>query len=165
MKSLARHILTAVLVCAALALTGCSAIRKTAVERLREIEVTSFKVDRITPRGLKAMDLSFYVGIHNPTVKIGLEDVRIRLFYRNVEIGTLVLDPFTIEGREDRIYLLSGSAELSSAASLLQLAGALGGGSADDFTVSVSAVGKGAGIKRGLERTMPLNELIESVKR
>ena len=146
-------------------LTGCSAVRKAAENRLREIKLTSFKVDRITPRGLRALDATFYVGIYNPSVKITLEDVNVRLFHRDREIGVLVLDPFTIDRREERVYLLSASAELSSAGSLLEVIGALGGGSADDFTVSVTALGKGAGIRREISREMPLKELINMVRR
>lgn len=165
MKGIGRHILAAVFCCALLALSGCSAVKKAAVDRLKEIEITSFSVEGITPRGLKALDASFYVGIHNPTVKLELSDVTARLFYKDAELGSFVLEPFTIAGHEDRIYLLSGHAALSSASSLFQVAGALGGGSPDDFTVLISATGKGLGVKRDVSRSFRLKELIDMVKK
>ena len=53
---------------------------------------------------------------------------------------------------------------LSSAAALFQVVGALGG-SSDDFTVLISATGKGLGIRRDVSRTMSLTELLNMVKR
>ncbi len=164
MKGFGRHIVAAALACAVMALTGCSAVKKAAVDKLKEIEVTSFAVEKVTPRGLKALDASFYVGVHNPTIKLELTDVTARLFYNDSELGSFVLDPFTIEGHKDKIYLLTGHATLSSAAALFQVIGALGG-SSDDFTVLVSATGKGLGIRRDLSRTMSLTELLNMVKR
>ncbi len=163
MKGFGRHIWAAVLACAVMALAGCSAVKKAAVDKLKEIEVTSFAVEKISPKGLKALDASFYVGVHNPTIKLELTDVTARLFYRDAELGRFVLDPFTIEGHEDKIYLLTGHASLASASALLQVVGALGG-SADDFTVLVSATGKGLGIKRDVSRTMSLRELLNMVR-
>lgn len=165
MKGFGRHIMAAVaLVCAVVALVGCSAVKKAAVDKLKEIEVTSFSVEKVTPKGLKALDASFYVGVHNPTIKLELTDVTARLFYKDSELGSFVLDPFTIDGRTDKIYLLTGHAALSSAAALFQVVGALGG-SSDDFTVLISATGKGLGIRRDVSRTMSLTELLNMVKR
>ena len=155
MKGFGRHIM---------ALVGCSAVKKAAVDKLKEIEVTSFSVEKVTPKGLKALDASFYVGVHNPTIKLELTDVTARLFYKDSELGSFVLDPFTIDGHTDKIYLLTGHATLSSAAALFQVVGALGG-SSDDFTVLISATGKGLGIRRDVSRTMSLTELLNMVKR
>ncbi len=163
MKGFGRHICAAVLICAVMALTGCSAVRKAAIDRLKEIELTSFAVEKITPRGLKALDASFSVGIHNPTVKLTFTDVTARLFYGDSELGSFALDPFTIEGHKDGVYTLTGHASLSSAAALLQVVKALGG-SADDFTVLVSASGKGLGVRREVSRMMPLNELLDRMR-
>ena len=70
----------------------------------------------------------------------------------------------TIDGHTDKIYLLTGHAALSSAAALFQVVGALGG-SSDEFTVLISATGKGLGIRRDVSRTMSLTELLNMVKR
>lgn len=165
MKGFGRHIMAAMaLICAVVALMGCSAVRKAAIDKLKEIEVTSFSVEKVTPKGLKALDASFYVGVHNPTIKLELTDVTARLFYKDSELGSFVLDPFTIDGHADKIYLLTGHAALSSAAALFQVVGALGG-SSDDFTVLISATGKGLGIRRDVSRTMSLTELLNMVKR
>lgn len=165
MKGFGRHILAAmVLICAVVTLMGCSAVKKAAIDKLKEIEVTSFAVEKVAPKGLKALDASFYVGVHNPTIKLELTDVTARLFYKDSELGSFVLDPFTIDGHTDKIYLLTGHAALSSAAALFQVVGALGG-SSDEFTVLVSATGKGLGIRRDVSRTMSLTELLNMVKR
>ena len=153
-----------VLICAVVALMGCSAVKKAAVDKLKEIEVTSFAVEKVAPKGLKALDASFYVGVHNPTIKLELTDVTARLFYKDSELGSFVLDPFTIDGHMDKIYLLTGHAALSSAAALFQVVGALGG-SSDEFTVLISATGRGLGIRRDVSRTMSLTELLNMVKR
>ena len=161
MKGFGRHILAAmVLICAVVTLMGCSAVKKAAIDKLKEIEVTSFAVEKVAPKGLKALDASFYVGVHNPTIKLELTDVTARLFYKDSEFGSFVLDPFTIDGHTDKIYLLTGHAALSSAA----VVGALGG-SSDEFTVLISATGKGLGIRRDVSRTMSLTELLNMVKR
>lgn len=165
MKGFGRHILAAmVLICAVVTLMGCSAVKKAAIDKLKEIEVTSFAVEKVAPKGLKALDASFYVGVHNPTIKLELTDVTARLFYKDSELGSFVLDPFTIDGHADKIYLLTGHAALSSAAALFQVVGALGG-SSDEFTVLIFATGKGLGIRRDVSRTMSLTELLNMVKR
>ena len=164
MKKSFHRILTLALVCALLALTGCSAVKKAAVNRLKEIKVTSFKVDRIVPEGLRSLDASFYVGINNPTIKLELSNVLVRIIHGETELGTFTLDPFTIEGHTERIYLLSGRASLPSSSSLFSVLGAFGGGStADDFTVVISATGKGVGITRDVSESMPLGELLRMV--
>ncbi len=164
MKGLGRHIRAAVLICALVALTGCSAVRRAAVDRLKEIELTSFTVEKISPKGLKALDASFLVGIHNPTVKLELKEVNVRLFCGDSELGSFVLDPFTIAGHKDAVYRLAGHASLSSPSALLQVLGALGG-SGENLTVLVSATGSGLGAKRVFSRVMSLEELINLVKR
>ena len=58
------------LICAVVTLMGCSAVKKAAIDKLKEIEVTSFAVEKVAPKGLKALDASFYVGVHNPTIKL-----------------------------------------------------------------------------------------------
>lgn len=163
MKGFARHIVVAALVCAVMALTGCSALRKAARDRLSEIELTSFAVEKISPKGLKALDASFFVGINNPTVKLELKEVTVRLFCGDSELGNFVFDPFTVEGHRDGVYLLTGHASLASASALLQVLGALGG-SGENLTVQITAAGKGLGVRRSLSRTMPLEELINMVK-
>ncbi len=162
-KRFAHRILAVALVCALVALTGCSAVKNAAVNRLKEIKVTSFKVDRIVPQGLKSLEASFYVGIDNPTIKLSLSDVTVQLFNKDTELGTFALDPFTIEGHAESICLLTGTASLPPSGSLFTLLGALGGTSKDELTVVVHAVGKGAGIKCEITRTMPLNELLQMV--
>ncbi len=164
MKRFAHRILAVALVCALVALTGCSAVKNAAVNRLKEIKVTSFKVDRIVPQGLKALDASFYVGINNPTIKLELSNVRVELFHSESLLGTFTLDPFTIEGHTESIYLLSGTAVLSSSASLLSVLSAFGGSAKDDLLIVVSATGKGAGVKRDVSKSMTLAELRELVQ-
>ena len=49
MKGFGRHILAAmVLICAVVTLMGCSAVKKAAIDKLKEIEVTSFAVEKVT---------------------------------------------------------------------------------------------------------------------
>ena len=163
-KKIAHRILTVTLVCVMMALTGCSAVKNAAVNRLKEIKVTSFKVDRIVPQGLKSLDASFYVGINNPTIKLELSNVRVELFHGESLLGTFTLDPFTIDGHTERIYLLSGTAALSSSSSLLSVLSAFGGSTRDDLLIVVSATGKGVGIKRNVSKSMTLAELMELVK-
>ncbi len=163
MKGFVRHIVAAALVCSVMALTGCSALRKAAVDRLREIELTSFAVEKISPKGLKALDASFFVGINNPTVKLELKEVTVRLFCGDSELGSFVFDPFTVEGHRDGVYLLTGHASLASTSALVQVLGAFGG-SGENLTVLITATGKGLGVRRSLSRVMPLGELINMVK-
>ena len=57
---------TALMMC----LTGCSDIQK-----VKEINVTSLTIEKISPAGLRGLDVYIAAGIDNPSIQIGLTEI------------------------------------------------------------------------------------------
>ncbi len=144
--------------------TGCGAIEKAAIRKISEIRMTSFKLDKLTPVGLTAIDATFYVGVDNPTVTLSLADARATLLYKGEPAGCFEVEPFELKGHSEVIYLLTGHARLSSMASYLTLMNALAG-KYDDFTVEISGTGKALGVSKNISHVMKLTDLMNMVSK
>ena len=139
---------------------GCKAIEKAAVDKISQIKITSFKVDNLSPVGLKGLDGSFLVGIDNPTVSVSLSDITANILYKGEEFGRFQLDAFVLKGRSRVIYPLTAHAKLSSITSFGVLMQAVAG-KRDDFSVRIEGTGKALGFTKDLVIEMSLAELLE----
>ena len=141
-------------------LNGCKAIEKAAVEKISQIEITSFKVNNISPVGLKGLDGEFLVGISNPTVTVELSDITANILYKGEEFGRFRLDSFVLKGRSKVIYPLTAHAKLNSITSFGILMQALAG-KRDDFSVRIEGTGKALGLSKDIVMDMTLAELLD----
>ena len=99
-----------------MALSGCSDIKK-----IKEIRVTSLKIEKISPSGLKGLDIYLAVGIDNPAFQIGLTEINGSLTYSGKILGRLAMDPVTIYGKSAEIYHLKANVRLAEDATLKDL--------------------------------------------
>ena len=81
-----------------LGLTGCN--------KLKQIRVTSFDIEAVSPQGLRSLNVFVAVGVDNPAFQIGLSEIEGTLKYSGKIIGKLAMDPFTLQAKSAEIYHL-----------------------------------------------------------
>jgi hypothetical protein len=103
---------TALMMC----LTGCSDIQK-----VKEINVTSLTIEKISPAGLRGLDVYLAAGIDNPSIQIGLTEINGSLTHSGKVLGRLAMDPVTIYGKSAEIYHLKANVSLDKEATFRDL--------------------------------------------
>ena len=116
MKKKGFNILIPVFAALIMCLTGCSNIQK-----VKEIRVTSLMIEKISPAGLRGLDVYLAVGIDNPAFQIGLTEINGSLTHSGKVLGRLAMDPVTIYGKSAEIYHLKANISLAQEASLRDL--------------------------------------------
>ena len=96
-----------------LTFTGC--------KNVRNVEITSVKVEAIAPQGLTGMNIFLAVGVDNPAFQVGFEDVKGVLKHSGKVLGRLSMDPFTVQGKSAEIYHLKALLTLGEDATLKDL--------------------------------------------
>lgn len=111
-NSLSYRIVVAVFA-AVLALSGCG--------KIQDIRPTSLEMESISPRGLTAVEADFKLGIHNPSMQIGLSDIFAEVVVYGKIIGNLSVAPFVMEARSDKVYDMTALVALNKGYSILNL--------------------------------------------
>ena len=161
MKKKSFNILIPVFTALIMCLTGCSNIQK-----VKEIRVTSLMIEKISPAGLRGLDVYLAVGIDNPAFQIGLTEINGSLTHSGKVLGKVAVDPFTLQGKTADTYRLDVELSLAEGVNVLDLGVLLDKESLEKMTVDVSADVR---IRKGKTRTMKINDLpvkklIEAVK-
>lgn len=89
--------------------------------KINEIEVTSFKLDSITPKNSRTVVVDFSLGVHNPIMAFTVSGLKGTVYYDGVALGNYAASPVKISGKTDRVYKMSGLGSLSEGMSFLQL--------------------------------------------
>ncbi len=142
----------------ALCLTGCGS-----VERIRNIQVTSWAVESVSPTGLRGLTADLAVGVENPAMQFTLEDIEGVLFYKGTEFVVYTADPITVKGKSAAVYPLTCAAHLGGEFSLLGALGLLRNYDLADFTTDIQArVRLKSGVSKKLTfKDIPIKELVE----
>lgn len=108
------HKLRLLLLCVlTLALGGC--------RKVKDISVTSVKIEAVAPEGLSGINVFIAVGIDNPAFQIGLEDISGALKHSGKVLGRVSVDPFVVQARSAEIYHLRAFVTLGEDATLMSL--------------------------------------------
>ncbi len=147
---------------AVICLSSCSGIK-----RLEDLKITSAKISGLTPRGLKAVDLDFKVGVDNPGAQLTLSEISIDIKHFGKVLGNVAVDPFTIKARTEDTYGISSEAKLGEGVTVMDLGKLLDRKAADQMTVDLKAKVKikGAGSRNVVLNDLPLKKLIETAKK
>ena len=94
-------------------LTGC--------KKIKDIRVTSVKLEAISPEGLKGLNVFLAVGIDNPAFQVGLEDINGALKHSGKVLGRATMDPFVLWARSAEVYHLRAFVKLGEDATLKDL--------------------------------------------
>ena len=99
-----------------LALSGCKSVRN-----VKNISVSSVKVEAIAPQGLQGINVFLAIGVDNPAMQITLENINGALKYSGKVLGRVSVDPFMLQARSAEIYHLRAFVTLGEGATLKDL--------------------------------------------
>ena len=138
-----------------LALGGC--------KKIKEISVTSVKVEAIAPQGLQGINVFLAVGIDNPAMQISLENIQGALKHSGKVLGRVTMDPMVLQRKSAEIYHVKAFLSLGEDARLRDLLMFTNIEKLYECTVDVSATPR---LKSGLGapitlKDIPLKKLLE----
>ncbi len=156
MKNSTRKLLIVLLVMTSFVLGGC--------RKIKDISVTSVKLEAISPQGFKGLNVYVAAGIDNPALQIGLEDIQGTLKHSGKIIGRLAMDPFVLQARSAEIYHLRGFVTLGEDATLRDLMMLTDAARLNECMVDVSLKAR---LKNGAAapvniKDIPLKKLLDS---
>ena len=124
--------------------------------KYKDIKVTSYDVASVTPKGLKAADLSLDLGLDNPAMGFKLTRMEVQVYRNGVSLGTVYADPVRVRPRTVAVYRVDGHVELGPAVSLFQLASWLSHFKAEEYTVDVKARVK---LRSGIAKMLDMEDV------
>ncbi|MBR5835718.1 MAG: hypothetical protein IKY66_06090 [Bacteroidales bacterium] len=135
-------------------------------KNVKDIKVTSAKVEAIAPQGLKGVNVFLAVGIDNPAFQIALDDIHGAVKHSGKVLGRVTVDPFTIWAKSAEIYHVKAFVTLGEDARLRDLLMLTDMTKLYECTVDVSAVPR---LKSGLGapitvKDIPLKKLLEKTE-
>lgn len=138
-----------------LGLTSCG--------NFKDIKVNSANIEKISPYGLRGVDVAFAVEVDNPASQIKLSDMEATLKHSGKVIGKVTVDPFTMKKRSVEVYHLNARVNLGEGVSLYDMVMLMDDKVLGECVVDVTAKGK---LKSGLAKTItkkdiPLKKLLE----
>lgn len=119
------------IVLSAVLLAGCG--------RLKDIAVTSCALDSLTPRGFRGLDAELLVGINNPALEIGVEDIEGVLYMDGTPVATYTADPLKIQGHTETVYPVKCGAVIDGNLSLMDFLGMAVSFDPERFTTDIHA--------------------------
>ena len=148
MKAFAKYLSVAFLALAAAAFSGCRSYK--------DIKVTTCEVERISPSGLRAVDVQLRVGVDNPILGFRVSDIEGRLLYDGEEMATYVVDPLDIRPRCLDKYEVHAHGTLSDGVSPVRLLVLARNADLSRLTTDVKAR---VTIRPGVHKTLKFNGL------
>ena len=148
MRNLKHNILVFIVSVIAISLTGCG--------RVKDITVTSVKLESIAPQGLKGINVYLAVGIDNPAFQIGLEDIHGALKHSGKVLGRMTMAPFVLHARSTEIYHLKTTATIEQGVTLMELMTLTDMETLNKCTVDVSVR---ATLKGGISKVLRFNDI------
>lgn len=142
--------------------SGCAELKK-----IKEIEVDNFRVEAVSPNGLRGLTVNFVVEVDNPASQLSFSDVTGTLERSGKVLGRVEVDPFTLQGKRVEKYHLKADVTLGEGASILELGKLIDKNALNESTVDINAKVK---IKNGAPKKIklndvPLKELLNNVKK
>ena len=135
--------------------------------KVKQLGVTSFELDSVTPRGLRALTLTMSVGVHNPAKEITLSEISGEAVVSGKVIGNVAMAPVVLTARKDSTYKVKADVTLAEGVSVLEvLALAKNKSAIENGTANIYAKAKlkGGPSKKIKMEDVPLKKLKELLK-
>lgn len=135
--------------------------------KVKQVGVTSFELDSVTPRGLRALTLTLSVGVHNPVNEITLSEISGEAVLSGKVIGNVAIAPVVLTARKDTSYTVKADLTLAEGVSVFEvLALAKDRSAIENGTANVYAKAKlkGGPSKKIKMEDVPLKKLLEFLK-
>ena len=150
-----RRLIVLVLAAMLVMFTGCG--------KFKDIKVNSVKVEKVSPYGLRGLDVALDVEVDNPSVQIKLSDMQADVEYCGKVLGKVTVDPFTMKGRSVETYHLKAKMILDEGLSFYDMLMLLDKNFMEKCLVDITVKGK---LRGGLSKTVtkndvPLKKLVE----
>jgi len=121
--------------------------------KLKDIKFTSYRIVSVAPTSLKSMDLTMDLGISNPSMELGLSDMKAKVYRHGHQLGTVTLEPVTILSKCEKEYTAKAHIALEPGVSALQVMAY--GADFDPAEYTLDIVGK-VKLKSGLSKKIQL---------
>ena len=150
-----RKLLVLALAVVMISVTGCG--------KFNDITVNDVKLGKVSPYGLRGVDVEVMVEIDNPAPTIKISDVEAVIKYCGKVLGKVTVDPFTMNGRAVVKYDLKSRVSLAENVSLYDMLMFLDNKFLENCHLDISMKGK---LRCGLSKTIkekdiPLKKLVE----
>ena len=147
MKGIKRNILTclAAVSAAVVMLSGCSGYK--------DIRVDACRLERISPAGMRAVDIGFIIGVNNPVREITVSDISGKVYLNDTELGQFEAPDITVPGKKYTEIHAGMRATLSASVSLMQIMSMASGFDPEDLFLDVSLTVK---VKGGIRKNLDL---------
>ena len=135
--------------------------------KVKQLGVTSFELDSITPKGLRALTVKMSVGVHNPANEITLSEISGEAVVSGKVIGNVAMAPVVLTARKDSTYKVKADVTLAEGVSVLEvLALAKNKSAIENGTANIYAKAKlkGGPSKKIKMEDVPLKKLKELLK-
>ena len=135
--------------------------------KVKQVGVTSFELDSITPKGLRALTVKMSVGVHNPANEITLSEISGEAVVSGKVIGNVAVAPVVLTARKDSSYTVKADLTLAEGVSVFEvLALAKDRSAIENGTANVYAKAKlkGGPSKKIKMEDVPLKKLKELLK-
>ena len=135
--------------------------------KVKQVGVTSFELDSITPKGLRALTVNMSVGVHNPANEITLSEISGEAVVSGKVIGNVAMAPVVLTARKDSTYKVKADVTLAEGVSVLEvLALAKNKSAIENGTANIYAKAKlkGGPSKKIKMEDVPLKKLKELLK-
>ncbi len=135
--------------------------------KVKQVGVTSFELDSITPKGLRALTVKMSVGVHNPANEITLSEISGEAVVSGKVIGNVAMAPVVLTARKDSTYKVKADVTLAEGVSVLEvLALAKNKSAIENGTANIYAKAKlkGGPSKKIKMEDVPLKKLLEFLK-
>ena len=106
-------LLTLVLILSVSALTSCAGYR--------DLSVNDYKVESLSPRGMRAVDAVVALVIYNPSMAFSVSGVQGVIRHKGEPIATFTADELSVSRKCEQTYNLALSGELDQSTSLIKL--------------------------------------------
>lgn len=135
--------------------------------KVKQVGVTSFELDSITPKGLRALTVKMSVGVHNPANEITLSEISGEAVVSGKVIGNVAMAPVVLTARKDSTYKVKADVTLAEGVSVLEVIALAKNKSAiENGTANIYAKAKlkGGPSKKIKMEDVPLKKLKELLK-
>ena len=135
--------------------------------KVKQVGVTSFELNSITPKGLRALTVKMSVGVHNPANEITLSEISGEAVVSGKVIGNVAMAPVVLTARKDSTYKVKADVTLAEGVSVLEvLALAKNKSAIENGTANIYAKAKlkGGPSKKIKMEDVPLKKLKELLK-
>lgn len=132
--------------------------------KIKDISITSVKLEAVSPEGLRGLNVFLAVGIDNPAMQIELTEIHGALKHSGKVLGRLAMDPVKVQARSAEIYHVRAVVTLAEGAGLKDLMVLMDEKALDECMIDVSVRPK---LKSGLSapiniKDIPLKKLLEN---